>query len=235
MAVDSFLSTGPEERNCVLMYHSVGDERLFGNISPAAFRAQIEALTSTDWIEVVDLPEVLEPTDNCRIAITFDDGFRNFFESCRPVLQDYDVPATVFVNPGFLDDGLESGQFAAHDLDADAFEERLLMSSAEIETLTDDDLVTVGNHTATHRRLSELDREEIRREVVGAKRALESRFGITVDRFSYPYGEYGKYALAAVETTHRLAVTSRPGPLSAEPNRYELARRFAHRHTVDSK
>lgn len=229
MAAEDLLSTIPEGRNCVLMYHGVGDDRLFGDLSPEAFRAQIEALVGADWIEVVDLPDVLaQSPDRCRVAITFDDGFRTVVESARPVLHDYEVPATVFVNPGFLDGA--GDPFAAHELDAETFSEPPIASSDQIEALVDDDLVTVGNHTATHRRLSELDRAATRREVVGAKRALESRFGITVDRFSYPYGDYDEYALAAVETTHELAVTSRPGPLADDPNRYRLARLFAHRY-----
>jgi peptidoglycan/xylan/chitin deacetylase (PgdA/CDA1 family) len=49
------------------------------------------------------------------------------------------------------------------------------------------DLFSVGNHTATHARLSDLDtREATAEEVLGAKERLEAVTHKPVDRFSYP-------------------------------------------------
>jgi peptidoglycan/xylan/chitin deacetylase (PgdA/CDA1 family) len=39
------------------------------------------------------------------VSITFDDGYANNFEVAAPLLRDRDLPATVFVAPGFLDGG----------------------------------------------------------------------------------------------------------------------------------
>ena len=39
------------------------------------------------------------------VMITFDDGFRSFHDYVFPLLQEFEVPATVFVCPGLIDSG----------------------------------------------------------------------------------------------------------------------------------
>jgi len=190
-------------RNAVLMYHSVPDpdgvRPSTSDIPPGELRHHLEYYTRE--FEVVDLPAVLEGGDEKRVALTFDDGYRDFYTNVRPLLHEFDVPATVFVVTGFLDDGRprERVMNTSHRYE--------VLTSEQVAELLKDPLVTVGNHSRTHHDLgSHRDRDLIEPEVVGAQRDLEERFGATVERFSYPNGRYNETTLDVVEESHSVAV-----------------------------
>lgn len=70
-------------------------------ISTETFRKHCELLRSS--FEVVSLEDSIERlskkrhSDKPTAVITFDDGYRDFYEQAFPVLQDFQLPATVFL------------------------------------------------------------------------------------------------------------------------------------------
>lgn len=199
------------DADAVLMYHSVGSGA--GNtagrtLSVEAFRAQLRVLA--ERFEVVDLPAVLEPSDRRRVAVTFDDGFETVYEHALPVLREFDVPATCFLIADRIGGETEAGV--------------PYMSERQVRALIDTDRVTIGNHTRTHPWLSGIDDEaRLREEVVGARTALEQRFGVEVDRFCYPYGDVSPAALRLVRESHAVA-TGTAGLVGATPDPHLLPR-----------
>lgn len=186
----------PGPYNVILRYHSVGGG-FHDDIPPVRFRQDMEYLS--ERYEVVDLSAaVASPKPEKKIALTFDDGYRDFYEHVRPILHEFDIPATVFVISETLsDDGF------AHD---DAYEYEY-MSASQLRELVDDDLVTIGNHTRTHPDLTAIsDPEAIESEVVGAKRDLERELSTKITRFSYPYQKFDSDALDIVSRSHEYAV-----------------------------
>ncbi len=85
-------------RSCILTYHSLDTSGSILSISPDLFQTQM-AWLARSGMPVVSLAEV-QATPHA-VALTFDDGFRNFFEHALPVLERYRFPATVFVVSGF--------------------------------------------------------------------------------------------------------------------------------------
>jgi peptidoglycan/xylan/chitin deacetylase (PgdA/CDA1 family) len=88
----------------ILMYHSVGDSALLHRglrVSAANFERQLEYLTRR--FEIVSLARAVEimrrgePLPEGAVALTFDDGFRDNYETALPLLKKYRCPATVFV------------------------------------------------------------------------------------------------------------------------------------------
>jgi peptidoglycan/xylan/chitin deacetylase (PgdA/CDA1 family) len=102
---------GSKDGVLVLAYHRIGqgvgcefDPDVF-SATPEAFTAQVRLLKSEfDVISPVDLPRVLSRGRGSYALITFDDGYRDNYEVAYPILRAAHVPATFFVNTGFLDE-----------------------------------------------------------------------------------------------------------------------------------
>lgn len=200
------------ETDVVLTYHAVGDPTVHGNVSVERFRADLDYLTAN--FEVVDLRELVEESEaHRRVAVTFDDGHRSVYTEALPLLRAHDVPATVFVVSGAIDG------------DAAGLNATPTMSADQIADLVDEPLAVVGNHTRSHPRLSTISEPAVREEeIAGAKTDLEDRFGIDVDRFSYPFGDLDRASVEAVRESHAIAVTTSPGHVSPGTDPVRLPR-----------
>ncbi len=95
----------------VLLYHRIGEQdqdpwRL--TVRPERFAEHLKALRSV--AEPISLAEVRAgwkvDTDWLRVAVTFDDGYADNLLVAKPLLERYEVPATVFVATGYIDSPL---------------------------------------------------------------------------------------------------------------------------------
>jgi len=157
----------------VLVYHTISSPArpLAGDIdiSPERFERQLRWLCK--WREVVRLTETLYAPSNHRlVALTFDDGFRDNLTVALPLLERYEVPATIFVTAGFL--GLAD-----------------YLSREELRELAKHPLITIGSHGLWHRHFTGLDDEEARFELCESRKILEQVIGQTMDLMAWPYGE----------------------------------------------
>jgi peptidoglycan/xylan/chitin deacetylase (PgdA/CDA1 family) len=217
-------------KNGILNYHSIStrDVDYFGNISPNRFRQDIEFIAK--HFEIVDLPRIISNNNRLkkRIALTFDDGYENFYTKAVPILEEFNAPATVFVNPSLIGDTNRDRILNAHTLTNPS--SRILMDRSQLQDLVRSPLITIGNHTATHSNLSKIqDPGKLREEIVDAQNSLEDIFGITVNRFSYPYGSYNDAALDLVSQSHDYAVGTSRGLLGSGSEPYRLPRIDAHK------
>jgi peptidoglycan/xylan/chitin deacetylase (PgdA/CDA1 family) len=104
-----------------------------------------------------------------------------------------------------------------------------MLSADQLRELASHELVTIGNHTRTHPDLRTVSEEdELEREIVGAREDLESLAGVTVDRFSYPFGGIGSASARIVEQSHEYAVTTRQSLVSPGDAPHRLPRIMAH-------
>lgn len=204
-----------QEGGAILMYHVVGQRYPDGQIlRRETFRRHLKYLSSE--ANVVDIPQLYqgEDTPENKIVLTFDGGYKDFYHVVLPLLRKYEFPATVFVPSERI--GMENEKTDNTSLWVDWFD---FMTEEEIEELVEDPLITIGNKTLTHRfPLPELSPEECKWEVFEGKRQLEDRFGINIDRFCFPCGEFDEYSLKTVGEIHDYAVTTQPNFVNRESN-----------------
>jgi peptidoglycan/xylan/chitin deacetylase (PgdA/CDA1 family) len=207
-------------RTVVLGYHGVARSRLRDDLSllqvpPQRFRRQIELLLDAGF-EFVTLAELARRArggtpEPGLAAITFDDGMRNNNTVARPILQEYGVPATVYVTVGYLG-GVSPWIGAGGD--------GAMMQESELRELAAAGW-ELGAHTMTHADLSTLDYDACRKEIEGSRDAIERIAGVRVQTFAYPFGRYGEAAVAATRDAGLLAAVT-TGSGGWEP--YEMTR-----------
>ncbi|MBU4231184.1 MAG: polysaccharide deacetylase family protein [Proteobacteria bacterium] len=135
------------------------------------------------------------PLDRGRVPylLTFDDGFKSNIAVAREVLEHYGIKSIFFVCPGFLDLPRERHEevivdsFYEGKIDESFPEERRLMSWDDCQLLVQSGH-TIGAHSLSHRRLTGLDGADRFREIVAPGQILESRLGVPVKWFAYPFG-----------------------------------------------
>ena len=174
----------------ILMYHKIADlpeaqdpKRLA--VSPREFARQLEFLVENGY-RCVPLDRAIEDLSGTRppiakqVAITFDDGFRDFYTTAAPLLQRYDIPATVFMVTGCA--GAMSawrGRSGSGAASIMSWSEVREMAAAGFE---------FGSHTVSHPNLATLSSNRVRIEVADSKKKLEDELGRQIDLISYPYG-----------------------------------------------
>lgn len=183
----SFLSNKVKTKGCkripILMYHSISDEKESShpyyhiNTSPTVFNEHMQLLNNLQY-RVINLHEIEhafhDTSSNKYAVITFDDGFRTFYTSAFPILEKYRVSATVFLPTAFIGDKRLS------------FKGKECMTWTEVHTLQQKG-IHFGSHTHNHPQLTALSAREIESEIEKSKDAIESRLGISVHAFAYPY------------------------------------------------
>lgn len=161
---------------------------------PDRFRRQLELLLEAGFAFETFTDVARMGGAGCgRAALTFDDGMENTLTVLVPLLQEYGVPATVFVTTGWL------GRPHPH-----LSRERVL-TAEEVGELARAG-IEIGAHTVTHPDLTRLPAEAAVREIEGSLTELRELTGQAVDALAYPFGRAS--AAAARSAGLRLAVTT---------------------------
>jgi len=219
---------GSRPRISILMYHQVG---LFRR--PAAhratfchvrrFRAQMRWLKRSGY-HVISLTEALRglkgeiPLPRHSVVLTFDDGYRNFYEHAYPVLRQCGFPATVFVVAGLMGSN-------ARWIDEDGRQGAPLMEPGQLLEIQAGG-IEIGSHTVSHPRLSRLAASEAQREIADSKAILESVLGTPVVHFCYPYGDFDRRVADLVrEAGYESGLTCIRGAATVEDSVFSLPRK----------
>jgi len=121
------------------------------------------------------------------VCLTFDDGYRDNYTLAYPLLKRLNVPFTVYVTIGFIDNQLPMWWYP---------EEKLGLSTEELKALDADPLCAIAAHTVSHPKLDTLTREQQYQEIAKSKQALEAILSHETSHFSFPHGAHNDDTLA---------------------------------------
>jgi peptidoglycan/xylan/chitin deacetylase (PgdA/CDA1 family) len=200
----------------ILTYHSLDTSGSVISLAPDSFRKQMEWLAESG-APVVPLERIRETSGG--VALTFDDGFRNFYRHAFPVLAAHRFPATVFIVSGYCG-GRNDWPTQPRNTGVPVLELMRWSEVAEVARAG----IGIGCHTATHPPLTALAKSEMESELADSRAAIEDRIGRQVESFAYPYGDAAPGVRAAVGRHFRLACSTRLGPVSAASDPLDLPR-----------
>ncbi len=204
------------DRAIILMYHSVsaGADH-FMNVEPQAFEQQMNYLAGAKR-PVISLAELArrlkaqEPLGGS-VAITFDDGFRDNYETAFPILKRHNFPATIFVVTDLI--GRADTHGFAH------------CSVEQMKEMEASGLIDIEPHSMSHRKLASLGDEAAVEEMRGSRELIEMHLPKQARLFAYPSGRYtAATARLARDLGFDAAVTVREGTVGPTSDLFALPR-----------
>jgi peptidoglycan/xylan/chitin deacetylase (PgdA/CDA1 family) len=183
----------------ILTYHSIDSSGSPISVSRAAFARHVAWLASgrvrvTTVDELLGLPDTVDA-----VALTFDDGFRNFGEVASPMLAAHGLPSTVFVVSDRVG-GTNAWRGVSERVTDPGIPILPLLDWGELESLSERG-VTLGAHTRTHARLDALHTDRLVDEICGSAMVIRDRTGRVPSGFAYPYGSLNQEAADVVRRT----------------------------------
>ncbi len=200
-------------RSAILTYHSVDGSGSIISVSADLFRRQMESLMEHN-IPVAPLDRIL--SGSAGVALTFDDGYRNFADVALPVLMEFKLPATVFVVSGLC--GGESAWESAPGIP------RLPLMDWNTLRELPAELISLGSHSVSHRDLTRIPDDGMASELRDSRLAIEDLTGRPVNLLAYPYGSANAAVRVAAQREYGLACSTRLSYLDAQVDRFDLPR-----------
>ncbi len=181
------------------------------NTPPKVFENQLKTFINNGY-QFVTLSDISDYLNGKKaipkhvVALTFDDGYRDFYTYVFPILKKYHAKATAYIVPGFIN-------------------KQNNLTSFQLQQIVDSGLVEIGDHTIDHTSLTSMSHNDAWYEIYQSKIELENTYNINIESFSYPYGSFNSSIINLVQQAgFKTAVSTRPGNIVDPKDRYYLFR-----------
>ena len=202
----------------ILTYHNITSKNNTDNhpdcaIPLMAFKNQMELLkrrgfTCLPLYQMLTTPQSELPKKS--FALTFDDGFENFYTTAAPILLEHGFTATVFLVTNMI------GGYS----DWEGCCNLPLLNWSQIRELQTEGF-TFGSHTRTHAQLLFCPPDQIWDELQGSKHTLEDGLQSEVPLIAYPCGESNQ---AIQQMAAEAGYSAGLGVISGENNTFNIWR-----------
>jgi peptidoglycan/xylan/chitin deacetylase (PgdA/CDA1 family) len=207
-------------------HHVFEDER-------AGFARQLDYLKGFGEFVTLDRAvEMLssqEPIRGRYFCVTFDDGIKCSYDCAFPVLAERGIPAAFFVVTDYVADDANGAARVAGPLHAASGFDYEYVTWRECAIMARNGM-TIGSHTCSHRRLSDIGEEELHLQLQDSRKAIEGRLGAECRHFAAPWGIPGadfqaeRDVAAARAAGYRSFLTTRRGRMIAGGSPFAINR-----------
>lgn len=199
----------------ILMYHSINYEKNnILRVPKDKFAAEMKWLNNNGY-RTLSLDELYNAVSNNiqvpekSVVLTFDDGYKDNYESAFPVIKKYKFKATVFMITNEINDSKNG-----------------YLTEEQIKEM-DKNGMKVECHTLSHPDLNDLTYAQQLKELRDSKTKLEGILGHSVDFLAYPSGKYNDDTIkAAKEAGYKMCFKMKGGIGSLSDNSYKFPRFF---------
>jgi len=170
----------------ILQYHHVSDKTPAStSISPTQFEAHMQYLADNNF-NVVALSDLMnsikkqQPITDKTVIITFDDAYLDILTNAKPILDKFNYPFTIFINPAIVERGSRS-----------------YLSWQQLKAMADDGVI-IANHGMEHDSMARVtkgltEQEWLQKQthlLLNAEDIIKEKTGQSWRYLAYPYGEY---------------------------------------------
>lgn len=200
----------------VLNYHQINDtEKNALTVNTEQFEAQMKYLSENGYTTITP-EEMLDAWENGTalpekpVIITFDDGYLDNYNHAYPVLEKYQLKATIFLISDYV------GTYPNY------------VTWSDVQEMNDSGLIDFESHTLSHEELTKAPSlDEAKHQLAGSKEAIEWNIGDgkPVRFIAYPCGEYdADIEQATKDAGYRAAFTVNYGLAEPSENPFILDR-----------
>ena len=208
----------------ILNYHSVHPSNPYST-HPDDFEKQMKFLVSN--YEVISLDELYErkvkdvALNGISVSVTFDDGYEDNYIYALPILQKFNIGATVFITTGYINGEIDiAKQFKGYKylkpLDWGQVKEMQKVG------------ISFGSHTHTHPTLPLISEYRLLEELMVSKQLIEKKLREEIVSLAYPFGRKKHFnervEMIARKVGYKYACSTIWGCDNSETNMFALHR-----------
>lgn len=218
-----------KKRITIITYHSLKPRRALLHFK--ALKRRYHIISLSQYIAARKF-NMVDKLPHKPLIVTIDDGFRTCFR-LKDIIRECRIPVTMFLPSGLIDTNRHywfahakgaklqylktiTDEERLEQLKRNGFEEkrtyarRQALSRNEIDKMRK--VVDFQAHSKYHPILTKCTNVRVWDEIAGAKKELEDTFGLRIEAFAYPNGDYSRRELEITkEAGYACALTTRPG------------------------
>ena len=195
----------------ILQYHHVSNTTPKStSITPAQFEVHLKYLQEHSF-NVVPLSQIIDkikkqqPLKDKTVAITFDDAYIDVLTNAKPLLDQFNYPYTIYVNPAIINRNEKKKK--SH-----------YLTWAQLKSLADEEVI-IANHGFEHDSMTRITDNLTQAQwlskqtelLLKSENIIKEKTGQSWHYFAYPYGEYSPAVQAWVKKNNFIAFSQQSG------------------------